>query len=170
MAKKIDLKNQKFGRLLVLWDSKKRTKCGHVIWLCKCDCGKRTMVISLNLRYGHTRSCGCLQEELRKAHGRANIKHGENDKNSRIYRTWQNMKRKCYNPNATNFKRYGGRGIRICKEWLNKKTGYLNFRTWALANGYIVGLRYYLISRKDCRKNFSPDNCQITSRCGWMKL
>lgn len=109
-----------------------------------------------------------LQEELGKAHGRANIKHG--DRNSQLYVTWINMKRKCNNPRAVNFKRYGARGIRICKAWLDKKKGYLNFRTWALANGYAVGLRYYLISRKDRRKHFSPDNCEITSRVGWMSL
>lgn len=168
MAKKIDLRNQKFGRLLVLWDSKKRTKCGHIVWLCKCSCGKQVKVISGNLRYGHTRSCGCLQKELAKIHGKANLGHG--DRNSRLYVTWLNFKRKCYNPNAINFKNYGGRGIGICKEWLDPEKGYLNFRMWAMANGYAVGLRYYLISRKDHRKNFSPDNCQITSRVGWLEL
>jgi hypothetical protein len=98
--------------------------------------------------------------------GRANIKH--DDRNSKLYVTWLNFKRKCYNPNAIGFERYGGKGIGICKKWLDRKTGYLNFRIWAMANGYAVGLRYYLISRKDCEKNFSPDNCQITSRVGWM--
>ncbi|MBA7515518.1 hypothetical protein ES705_07560 [subsurface metagenome] len=169
MASKINLKGQKFGRLLVLWDSKERTKCGHIIWLCKCDCGKRVRIIGGNLRNGYSRSCGCLTRERIKILGRGRVKHGESKK-SRLYVTWQNMRRKCYNRNAINFKNYGGRGIRICREWFNKKTGYLNFRMWAMANGYAVGLRYYLISRKDCRKHFSPDNCQITSRVGWLEL
>ncbi len=166
MGNKIDLKGQRFGKLMVIRDSKKRTGTrhgdGHIIWACRCDCGKRTMVISGNLRNGYTRSCGCLKDEQTKVKGKANLKHG--DTNSRLYTTWLNFKRKCYNPNTINFDRYGGRGIRICKEWLDKKTGYINFRSWAMANGYMVTLRYYLISRKDRRKHFSPDNCLITSR------
>ena len=168
MALKIDLKNQEFGRLRVLWDTKERTEHGHIIWLCKCDCGKRVKVLSGNLRYGHTRSCGCLSRERIVTLGRMNVKHG--DYKSRLYHTWQGMKRKCYNSHAVNFQRYGAMGIRVCREWLNKKTGYLNFKTWALNNGYSPSLRYYLISRKDRRKHFSPDNCQITSRVGWLEL
>ena len=157
MGTKINLVGQRFGRLTVKQDSGKRTGCGrhgdgHVIWGCRCDCGKWINVISGNLRYGHTKSCGCLKREQMKALGNGRIKHGES-KNSRLYVTWINLKRK-------------GRGIRICKEWLDKKTGYLSFRQWAMANGFTVRLRYYRISRKDKRKNFSPDNCEITSRVG----
>ena len=168
MAKKIDLKNHKFGRPTVIRDSRKRTRCGHIIWLCKCICGKRVEIISGNLRYGHTRSCGCLSRERIATLGRANLRHGENDKNSRLYVAWINLKRKCYNRNAVNYKNYGGKKIRVCEEWLDRKTGYLNFRMWAMENGYTVDLRFFIIARKDRRKNFGPDNCQITSRCGWM--
>lgn len=169
MAKKIDLTNQRFGRLIVLRDSGKRIAHGHIIWLCKCSCGKQVKIISGNLRNGYTRSCGCLKREQTKAMGKASLRHGENDK-SRLYIAWINLKRKCYNPNAINYKNYGGKKVRVCREWLDRKIGYLNFKTWALNNGYSPGLRYYLISQKDRRKHFSPDNCQISSRVGWLAL
>jgi len=156
MAKKIDLTNQRFGRLTVLRDSGKRIKYGHIIWACKCDCGKRVEIISGNLRYGHTRSCGCLQGELRKAHGRANIKHGENDKNSRLYTSWVNIKRR-------------GRRIKVCKEWLDRKKGYLNFRMWAMTNGYTADPHSFIIARKDSRKNYDPSNCQLISKSELMR-
>ncbi len=36
---------------------------------------------------------------------------------SREYRCWMDMKQRCYNPNAIEFKRYGARGIRVCGKW-----------------------------------------------------
>lgn len=172
MGLKINLIGQRFGRLKVIQDSGKRTGSkhgdGHVIWGCRCDCGKWVNVIGTNLRYGHTRSCNCLKREQVSTQGKVNIKHG--DCKSRLYHTWQGMKRKCYNPHSVNFQHYGARGIRICRKWLNRKTGYLNFKTWALNNGYSPGLSYYRITQKDRRKHFSPDNCQINSRVGWLKI
>lgn len=35
-----------------------------------------------------------------------------------LYWTWNNMKQRCYNPNVRNYANYGGRGIRVCHEWL----------------------------------------------------
>ena len=168
MAKKIDLTNQRFGRLVVLRDSGKRVKDGHIIWACKCSCGKQVKVISGNLRYGHTRSCGCLKREQAKVQGKVNIKHGENDK-SRLYIAWINLKRKCYNRNAINYKNYGGKGARVCEEWLDRKTGYISFRAWALNHGYSPGLRLFFIAQKDRRKDYGPDNCWLTPRSNWMK-
>ena len=168
MAKKIDLTNQKFGRLNVIRDSKERTKCGHIIWLCKCSCGKRVKIISGNLRWGHTRSCGCLKEEQRKIHGKANLRHGENDK-SRLYVAWINLKRKCYNRNAVNYKNYGGKKVRVCKEWLDRKTGYISFRAWALNHGYSASFCNFIVDRIDRKKNYSPSNCQLISRSNLMR-
>ena len=173
MGTKINLTNQRFGRLTVIQDSGKRTGghrhgYGHVIYGCRCDCGNWINAISGNLRNGRTQSCGCLSREQAKAQGRMNVKHG--DCKGRIYHTWQGMKRKCYNSHAVSFKRNGGAGIKICKAWLDKKRGFINFRTWALSNGYTFSLRYYRISRKDCEKNFSPSNCRITSKTKWLKI
>ena len=60
MAKKADLQNKKFGRLLVLEDVG-RAAGGKVLWMCMCDCGKETTVCSSELINGHTKSCGCLR-------------------------------------------------------------------------------------------------------------
>ena len=57
----IDLTGQKFGRLLVL--KRDTSKSDYVYWLCQCDCGNITSVISSHLRKGNTTSCGCLQKE-----------------------------------------------------------------------------------------------------------
>lgn len=60
--KKIDLTNQRFGRLVVLYESAIK-KQNRVTWHCVCDCGKECDITSHNLRNGNTTSCGCYQKE-----------------------------------------------------------------------------------------------------------
>lgn len=54
----VDLTGQRFGRLVVLKDSRERP-LGKVVWLCACDCGNIRKVNAGNLKSGHTKSCGC---------------------------------------------------------------------------------------------------------------
>lgn len=35
----------------------------------------------------------------------------------RLYQVWRGMLKRCLNRNATGFKNYGGRGIRVCESW-----------------------------------------------------
>ena len=57
-----DLTGKKFWKLTVIKRSKKRSKSGHVLWECKCDCGNITEVTSGRLVTGHTISCGCAKK------------------------------------------------------------------------------------------------------------
>ena len=68
MPKIINLENQKFNRLTVLYRNG-TTKDGQILWHCKCDCGNEKDIASRNLRSGHTKSCGCLQKEKTKLMG-----------------------------------------------------------------------------------------------------
>ena len=65
MGKLIDLTNQKFEKLLVLYRDKDYEK-NHTgtFWHCKCDCGNEITISSAHLRNGHTKSCGCLRTEV----------------------------------------------------------------------------------------------------------
>ena len=154
--KKIDMIGQKFGRHTVLSDTGK--KCGYsTIWLCRCVCGQLAEVRGDHLRSGRTKSCGCLQKEIAKEIVKKVMTiHGDTKegRRARLYKIWDDMKSRCYNPNSANYKRYGGKGIKICNEW---KNNYLAFKTWALANGYRDDLT---IDRIDNNKSYYPKNCR----------
>lgn len=62
------------------------------------------------------------------------------------------MKRRVLNPNNIGYQDYGGRGIKICDEWLV----YENFNNWAINNGYKEGLS---IERKNVNGDYCPENC-----------
>lgn len=67
---------------------------------------------------------------------------------------WCGMKERCLNPNADNYKWYGGRGITVCDEW----RAYLPFYEWAITHGWEDGLT---IDRIDVDKPYAPDNCRF---------
>lgn len=60
----------RFGRLIAINPTEKRSKQGFVYWLCKCDCGKEVVVRNDRLRSGHTRSCGCFATEIHREIGK----------------------------------------------------------------------------------------------------
>jgi len=60
----INLKDKKFGKLTVIFETQKRTARGrHKIWLCLCECGKEKLVSTNHLTMNQVKSCGCFQEE-----------------------------------------------------------------------------------------------------------
>lgn len=146
--KRIDLHGQKFGRLTVLSRAKNRKQ--FTMWLCKCDCGNEVVVSTNALLVGHSTSCGCKREENFNSY-----KHGKSYSN--LYRRWLGMKSRCLNKNNARYKNYGGRGITICDEWLDKENGFMNFYNWAIANGYKKELS---IDRINVDGNYEPSNCR----------
>lgn len=113
---------QKFGRLTVISraenciDNQGRVQ---IMFNCECDCGNMIVVRKRYLINGHTKSCGCFKKEV---NSKTATKHGMSG--TRIYKTWEDMIKRCYNKSSNNYYRYGGRGITVFDEWLEFKNFY----------------------------------------------
>lgn len=146
----LELLGKRYGRLIVI--EQLPNKNGNTWWLCKCDCGNEKAVQGTRLVNGHTRSCGCLVTDVTVARNKQGFKYGI--RGNRIYRIYWGMRTRCYNTTDHNYKRYGGRGIKICDEWLNS---FEAFRDWSLANGYRDDLS---IDRINNDGDYEPSNCR----------
>jgi hypothetical protein len=152
-----DLTGQKFGRLYVI-KIYGRNKSGSVLWLCRCDCGQYTRSNGCNLRSGGSKSCGCLHREIvRNSPTRFKAIHGMSGKSE----AWifNSMKQRCLNPKNDKYKDYGGRGIDVCRRWINGSVGKSGFQCFLEDMG-LRPSKFHSIGRKDNNKGYSPENCK----------
>jgi hypothetical protein len=140
-----------FGRLTVL--GRVETANGSAVWECRCACGKVTRKKTYHLTQAKLPGCVSCTSERRKT---ARARHGASSKgseHSRLWATWRSMIERCAPREGRNQHGYASRGIRVCAEWQK----FENFRDWALANGYKVGLT---IERRSADRNYEPRNCE----------
>jgi len=84
------------------------------MWLCYCSCGNEKTIRGKSLKLGETISCGCYANE-----SRANRQRTHGMSKSRAYFCYRNMINRCYWKKLKYFNDYGGRGITVCKRWMN---------------------------------------------------
>ena len=145
MSKPIDLIGKRFDRLIVVGLGNP-TKSGQKTWLCNCLCGKAKEIRHGDLRSGKSLSCGCIRKDMLIYKSKV---HGMSKKP--IYNTWLSMKARCFNKLSVNYASYGGRGITVCKEWLEFEKFYADM------GDRPEGLS---LDRIDNMGNYEPDNCR----------
>lgn len=142
MRKTIVNPGDRFGMLTIVIElpSKLRT------FLCLCDCGMRKAVALRHLvgtpGYSKTLSCGCYNQTKHVTHGKTRSKE---------WNVWAGMVKRCVNPNAKGYDRYGGRGITVCEQWQD----FSNFFTDM--GECPVG---FSLDRIDNGKGYEPGNCR----------
>lgn len=82
--------------------------------------------------------------------------HNESKLRTPEYISWSAMKSRCYRVTDKSYMRYGGRGIKVCKRWLDVKKGFLNFLTDL---GRRPSLNHSL-DRIKANKNYTKNNCR----------
>lgn len=155
MSKKIDITGNKFNRWTVICREDSNVH-SQSMWKCLCDCGNIKTVAGFNLKNGASKSCGCLNMESR--HSRAKYKHIPEGTSSPEYLSWQGMIKRCNNKNDKFYKDYGGRGIKVCDEWLH------DFEIFFRDMGPKPS-RKYSIDRINNDGDYGPTNCRwVTTR------
>lgn len=148
-----DYQGKKYHNIEILELINKDTKMVK----CKCHCGQifQTKLINITKKKRYVIGCPKCNDGKNLLY---NIKKSEEEVNGNLRHLFSSIKQRCYNQNNEAYKNYGGRGIKVCDEWLNDTTKFIS---WSLDNGYEKGLE---IDRIDVNGNYEPSNCRWVSR------
>lgn len=148
-----------FGRLTLLEDAPYAHDCPR--W--RCEDGNEVTADAASVKFGRTKSCGCLHRETHTRHGYS--KHP-------LSQIWASMIQRCTNPNNRSFHNYGGRGLAVCDRWrdlrlfIEDMEREIGPRPEGL---YENGRSLYELDRIDNDGNYEPGNVQWSDRLAQMK-
>jgi len=148
MTKRKDYAGNKYGRLTAKEFS--HSENGTTFWVFVCECGTEVTRRVNNVTSGNTTSCGCYKTEVMSEYDRTT--HG-------LYYTpfwhcFHGARHRCENTNDTDYKDYGGRGIKFCWESLEEFAGDLQ-------DTYFTGAT---LERIDVDGNYCKENCKWETR------
>jgi len=153
----IDITSQRFGRLLVQRFAGTNSS-RNALFTCVCDCGNVITARSVDLRKGHTNSCGCYMRDQTSV---ANKTHGQTvGGRSSEYKSWIAMRRRCEDMTADNYKYYGGRGIVFDPRWDSFELFYEDMGPKPDPT--------YTIERNDVNGHYVKHNCRWATKAEQM--
>jgi len=97
-----------------------------------------------------SKPCAGIKDRIYK-----NFKHGKSK--TRLFSIWAGMKSRCSNTKQGSYDNYGGRGIKVCDDWLI----FGKFEIWAKESGYKDNLT---LDRIDVNRDYCPENCRWATK------
>lgn len=154
MRRRIEMIGKQFGSLFVLCESDD-----------SCPRNKEFIVTCINCSTQKTMCGGNIRRAAKSTRGgcvcgerlRLNRKTKKDAWLHPAYKTWDGMMKRCYSEKHVAYRRYGGRGIEVVKEWHDAE----NFFKWLEENKWVRGANQ--IDRINNNLGYSPENCRITS-------
>ena len=142
-----DITGQKFGRLIAIRPTDRKS-CRHIVWEFACDCGGPVLVYKTagNMRRAAITECVDCLKKTRAAKGGAVVQGRNKEHNA-----WRGILCRCYDPKVPEYKYYGGKGVKMCDEWLNSFDAFCEY----------VGpppSKKHSIDRIDSNKDYAPGN------------
>lgn len=164
---KQDIVGNIFGELLVLKRVEKPSNVAvgkYTYWLCKCVCGKELIVSRYSLTKNKSKiSCGCVRKPNLMTDKVRKIKPDSERVPKTIRRLrniWYGMKLRCFDDTDNQYHNYGGKGIKVCDEWLNFEAFKSDMYESYLQFEEINGTNTATIDRLDNNKPYTYDNCK----------
>lgn len=158
-------KGEKYGRLTAVRFVEKRQNY-RPFWEFSCECGNKHIANAYNVKSGQSKSCGCYANEVRigssvfvNGSGHPSFIDGDCDmKKSKFYRVYRGIIQRCNNKNNSQYKNYGGRGIKV--EW----DSYIDFKR-DMKESFDTHVAQYggrntSIDRIDVDGNYCKENCR----------
>lgn len=131
-------------------------KCGQKIFAKNSGFNKPTRkYCSKSCRASVNNKVRIWKEESKKKISKAKLTHGYS--NNPLHKVWLEMKRRCLITTCVSYKNYGGRGIKVSKEWMDIN----KFIIWANNNGYKKGLT---LERINNNGDYCKENCKWIPR------
>lgn len=141
-----DLTGQRFMRWIVVQRGEDyiypKSGKSSARWVCKCDCGRESLVHSAHLKNGTSQSCGCLSWEISSTHGLSK---------TRAYAAWSKMLNRCYNASEKDKLYYEDRGVIVCDRWRNSVENFYEDMGECPTG--------FELERIDYDLGYSPENC-----------
>lgn len=142
-----DITGQKFGRLTAVKPTDQKSG-RHIVWEFSCDCGSADLVYKTagNVRMAAITECISCLKKTRAANGGAVVQGRVKEHNA-----WRGIRCRCYDPNVREYKYYGGKGIKMCDEWLNSFDAFCEYLGPPPSKKHSV-------DRVDYNKDYEPGN------------
>lgn len=153
-----DFLNNKFGKWTVIsYDGKNKERHWYNV---QCDCGNKSLVERNILKQGKSTKCrSCARKKNQIDNGNPMKTHGFSSPSHpyfRVYTAWCTMKSRCNNTNDRNYKRYGGKGIKVCDRWFESFENFLEDMKLPDVGNSLDRINVY--------GNYCKENCRWANR------